>query len=142
MKAPIGIGAEIRRFRERQGWTQDEFAERLTELFNEPKPIARAQISQLETERMMYGDDKLRKLEEFMGMEPGTLILAKFAHNLRKQGIDLPRLDFDASEQRLLTLWRSDNMVGLLDFVTARLRADAAETQKKPKSSVQRKPRR
>lgn len=132
MQAPIGIGAAIRKFREAGGLTQDELAERLSPLFG-GKPLSRAVISQWESERILPGDQKLSVLEKFMDLESGTLILAKFMHGLRVQGIKVPKLQFDEDEQQLLTMWRSGNLIGMLDFIQQRLRDQAVATSKQPR---------
>ncbi|MEN6536467.1 MAG: helix-turn-helix transcriptional regulator [Bryobacteraceae bacterium] len=123
-KNPVGIGAAIQRFRELRGLTQDEFAAQISPLMGQTE-ISRGVVSQWEKESAYPSDRKLRILEQYMDLDEGSLILAKFARTLRRQGIGLPKFHIDAEERNLLNQYRAGDYEAIILSMIALIRSQS-----------------
>jgi transcriptional regulator with XRE-family HTH domain len=87
----IGYGDALREFRQERGWTQDQMAKLLATMFRKPR-IARAVVSQYETERLDVSLKRLRAIEELVGVKPGTFIAQKMIDLMEKEAVVIPDL--------------------------------------------------
>lgn len=134
MVALIGIGKAIRKYREDQGWTQEEMASFLEKKWG-IREMSRALVSQWESERTLPGDAKLNGFEELMGLEKGTLVALKLQSKMRNRGAVMPGLQLSNDETQLLSLWRTGDYTRVMDLALARMK-EGADTRKGRKKAA------
>jgi len=131
----VGIGKALRIYREERGMTQDEMAVILTKLFEQKTSLARAVVAQVESERMLLGDEKVARLESLLKVKPGKFILRRFAMELKRKGIAIPELRIETTpdEQKLLDMWSRKEYGSIIDFTLEAAKRESKQAKRKRK---------